>query len=58
MSSHHSIPPMRRSACAAQSRAAELERLRKMSVEERIKMALTLDQRFAWLKPAPRAQDS
>jgi hypothetical protein len=31
--------PPRRSACAAQSRAAELARLRQLSVQERIKTA-------------------
>jgi hypothetical protein len=28
-----------------------LERLRRMTVEARIKMALTMDARFSWLKP-------
>jgi hypothetical protein len=29
-----------------------LERLRRMTIEARIKSALTMDARFAWLKPA------
>jgi hypothetical protein len=29
-----------------------LERLRQMTVEARIRMALTMDARFSWLKPA------
>jgi hypothetical protein len=45
--------PPRRSACAAQSRAAELARLRQLSVQERIKTALTIGTRFTWLKPMP-----
>ena len=41
----------RRSACAARSRQEELERLRQMSVEERISAALTIRKRFEWIKP-------
>ena len=44
----------RRSACAARSFSRELARLRRMSIEERIKAALSMDARFAWLKPATR----
>jgi hypothetical protein len=43
----------RRSACASKSLEAELERLAKMSIEEKIKEALTMGRRFSWLKPAP-----
>lgn len=43
--------PSRRSACATQVRQLELERLRQMSVESRIVMALTMSARFAWLRP-------
>jgi hypothetical protein len=43
----------RRSACASKSLEAELERLAKMSVEEKINEALTIGRRFSWLKPAP-----
>lgn len=46
-------PTARRSACAAQSRARELERLRRLSVEERIVAALTIADRYLWLKPKP-----
>ena len=45
-------PQARRSGCAARSRANELERLRRMTVEARIKSALTMGARFSWLKPA------
>ena len=44
----------RRSACAARSRAQELEHLRQMSIEARITAALSMGARFAWLKPAPK----
>ena len=41
----------RRSACAAQARERDLERIRRLSVQERIVAALTMGARFAWLKP-------
>lgn len=44
----------RRSACAARARERELERIRRLSVHERIVAALTMGARFSWLKPAPR----
>ena len=40
----------RRSACAAQSRQREMERLREMSVAARIEAALTMSARFWWRK--------
>ena len=43
----------RRSACAAQAREREQERIRRLSVQERIAAALTMGARFAWLKPKP-----
>jgi len=45
---------LRPSACARQSRQHELERLRRMSVEDRIKAALSIGERFAWLKPTKK----
>lgn len=47
----------RRSSCAEQSRNHELERLRRMSVEDRIKAALSIGDRFAWLRPTARKRD-
>jgi hypothetical protein len=46
-------PPARprRSSCAAQSLNHELTRLRRMSIEDRIKAALSMDARFSWLQP-------
>lgn len=48
------IPAPRRSACAARARERELERIRRLSVQERIVAALTIGARFSWLKPKPR----
>jgi hypothetical protein len=47
-------PHPRRSACAARSRAAELERLRRMSIAARIDEALSMGRKFSWLHPAPQ----
>jgi hypothetical protein len=44
----------RPSGCAARSRNAELTRLRRLSIEERIKAALTMSVRFAWLAPTSK----
>jgi hypothetical protein len=44
---------LRASASANASRRAELERLQRMSVEERILAALSLRDRLAGLKPSP-----
>jgi len=49
-------PQPRPSACHAASRQAEIERIRALTVEERIKAALSLADRFAALRPAPRRQ--
>ena len=46
----------RRSASASRSREAEQRRLHAMSVEERIKAALSMHRRYAWLKPAQGAR--
>jgi len=46
-----SVDAPRRSACPAASLAAEMERLRRMTIEERIKAALSMRDRFAWLDP-------
>jgi len=45
------------SACANASLAAEIERTRRMTTEERIKAALSMGDRFAWLDPASRDQE-
>ena len=47
-------PHPRRSACAARSRAGELDRLRRMSIAARIDEALSMDRKFSWLQPVPK----
>ncbi|MHC4871632.1 MAG: hypothetical protein ACYTFY_07295 [Planctomycetota bacterium] len=41
----------RKSYCAAKSQKHEIERLKKMSIEERIKHSLSISNLFSWLKP-------
>ena len=48
------LPRRRRSACADASLRAELERVGHLSIEQRIKAALSMRDRFAWLDPAPK----
>ena len=50
------LSPVRRSSSAAASRRAEMRRIERMTVEERIHAALTMSRRFAWLQPAPRTR--
>lgn len=40
----------RRSACAEASLRAEIERVDRMTIEERVKAALSMGQRFSWVK--------
>ena len=49
-----SFPRRRPSASHAASLQAEIERVRRMTIEERIKAALGMSARFAELRPAPR----
>lgn len=51
-SSPDPFPPSRRSVSAEASRVAELARLRSMTVEERIRLALSLKQQLTGFKPA------
>jgi len=46
----------RRSGCAEAALRAEIERVQRMSVEERIKAALSMRQRFSWLHPVKQAE--
>ena len=49
-----SEPPIhRRSASSDAALRAEIERVKRMTVEERIKAALTMRDRFDWLLPVP-----
>jgi hypothetical protein len=47
--SQHHRP--RRSGCAEAALRSEIERVRRMTIEERIKAALSMGQRFSWLQP-------
>jgi hypothetical protein len=51
-----SLPPQRRSRSAAASRRAKIRRVERMTVEERIRAALTMSRRFAWLQPTARTR--
>ncbi len=51
-----SMPPARHSRSAAASRLAEMRRIERMTVEQRIHAALTMSRRFAWLQPAARTR--
>lgn len=46
----------RRSACAEASRSAQLQRVRAMTVTQRIEVALSIKDRFRHLKPVPFGQ--
>lgn len=47
----------RRSACAEAALRAEIERVRRMTIEERIKAALGMRNRFAWLQPCTKVSE-
>jgi hypothetical protein len=49
--SQPSIRRSRRSACADAALGAELERVSRMTIEERVTAALTMRDRFDWLRP-------
>ncbi|HUF62238.1 MAG TPA: hypothetical protein VMN36_09200 [Verrucomicrobiales bacterium] len=52
---HSTTHRPRESACAAAALRAEMERVGNMTIEERVKAALTMRQRFTWLAPAKKA---
>jgi hypothetical protein len=54
MLDERSFPRLRPSVSHAASRRAEIDRIRRMTVEERVKAALGLAVRFAALRPSPR----
>lgn len=56
MSEAKSEIPRRRSACADAALRAELERIGRMTIEERVKAALSIRERFAWLAPTPKTK--
>jgi hypothetical protein len=45
------IREFRRSTCADASLRAEIKRVKQMTIEERIKAALSMENRFVWLNP-------
>jgi hypothetical protein len=54
MEDERPFPRLRPSISHAASRQAEIDRIRRMTVEERVKAALGLAARFAALRPSPR----
>ena len=52
------FPRMRRSACADASLRAEIERLKKMSVGERMSAALRMGNVFSGERSASKSEDS
>lgn len=46
--------PRRRSASADSALRAEIERVSRMSIEERVKAALSMRKRFAWIGPVSK----
>jgi len=56
MSDQPFFPRPRPSVSHAASRKAEIDRVRRMTVEERVKAALGLAARFAAMQPAPRKE--
>ena len=54
MNNNDTFPRLRHSASHTASRRAEIDRVRRMTVEERVKAALGMAARFAALRPVPR----
>jgi tRNA A-37 threonylcarbamoyl transferase component Bud32 len=54
MTEHAFFPRLRPSKSYRASRLAEIARLRRMTVEERVKAALGLASHFAAMQPVPR----
>ena len=57
MANQPSFPPLRPSVSHNASRQAEIDRVRRMTVEERVKAALGFTQRFAAVQLAPARRD-
>jgi hypothetical protein len=49
-----SIPPQRRSASADAALKAELARVARMTIHERVTAALSMRDRFAWIIPVSK----
>jgi hypothetical protein len=48
------FPRRRKSASADSALRAEIERVSRMSIEERVKSALSMRKRFAWIEPVSK----
>jgi hypothetical protein len=48
------FPRRRKSASADSALRAEIERVSRMSIEERVKAALSMRKRFAWIDPVTK----
>ncbi|MES2997565.1 MAG: hypothetical protein V4733_12220 [Verrucomicrobiota bacterium] len=48
------LPPPRRSASADSALRSEIKRVRRMTIEERVKAALSMGEKFAWLSSASK----
>jgi hypothetical protein len=57
-SQEHPIRIPRRSSCASESRRYQLEQWAESTVEKRIHAALTMSNRFSWLKPSSEIEES
>lgn len=50
------FPRRRRSASADAALRAEIERVSRISIEDRVKAALSMKEKFAWLTPTSKPQ--
>jgi hypothetical protein len=50
------LPTSLRSACAEASLHAEIERVKMMTVEQRVLSALSMKRRFSWIEPTPKTR--
>jgi hypothetical protein len=48
------FPRRRKSASADSALRAEIERVSRMSIEERVKAALSMRKRFSWIEPVTK----
>ena len=49
-----SIPPQRRSASADAALRAEIDRVARMTIHERVTAALSMRDRFSWITPVSK----
>lgn len=46
----------RKSACSDAAQRAQLQQINRMTIEERVKAALSMRERFTWLKPISKGK--